>query len=167
MSGEPDSSDAPPEPQTFAVLVLAYSLDEFPQMTYAMLRSEQGWRVLSGRGQRGEQPIDAARRHALRTIGAPPQSAFVALDLRPPASTVVPGDADGVPEYAFAALVDPAELAVPEQSELSWVSYDVAHHLLRRDSERHALWDLRRRIARSGQRPDPRRTMALTDTETS
>jgi len=131
----------------FEVLVLAYALDEFPQMTYAVLRSRDEdadcWRGLSGLGRHGEAPIEAARRHARQHAGVPEDAAFLALEASAP-------DDDGaraVPEYAFAALVDPAELRVPDEHELCWVSYDVAHRLLQRAPERSALGELRRRIA--------------------
>ena len=145
------ASDATVGPPPFEVLVLPYALDEFPQMTYAVLRSrdgdEHGWHGLAGFGRHGEEPIEAARRHAWQHAGVPEDAAFLALQVAVPTPAAPSDDDRQVQEYAFAALVDPAELRVPDEHELCWVAYDVAHRLLQRDPERSALWELRRRIA--------------------
>jgi ADP-ribose pyrophosphatase YjhB (NUDIX family) len=119
-------------------------------MTYAVLRSRDPhadcWRGLSGVGRHGEEPIEAARRHAWRHAGVPVNATFLELET----AAWENDGARSASEYAFAALVDPAELQVPDEHELCWVAYDVANRLLQRDPERRALWELRRRIAGAG-----------------
>lgn len=134
----------------FHVLVIPYALDAFPQMAYAVVRSraaaDDGWHGVTGAGDRGETPVQAARRHARQLAGVPDTAAYVALDSR---TTIRVERCDAVlelPEYAFAARVDPGDVRAPEEHELCWVSYQVAQGLLAREAERNALWELRQRI---------------------
>lgn len=134
----------------FWVLVIPYSPDAFPDVAYALFRSraDRGcWHPVTGAGGRCETPLQAARRHA-QQAGLLEDAGYVALDSR---ATIAVESCDGpcvVPEYAFAVRVQPAELCVPADHEHCWVSYEVAEGLVRRKSERDALWELRRRFGR-------------------
>jgi hypothetical protein len=114
----------------FEVLVLPYAVDGFPQMTYAVLRSRDGdedrWHGLSGLGRHGEKPIEAARRHAWHHAGVPEDAAFLELEAVAPERD----GARAASEYAFAALVDPAQLQVPDEYELCWVSSSLSRSAL-------------------------------------
>ncbi|MGI9098678.1 MAG: NUDIX domain-containing protein [Solirubrobacteraceae bacterium] len=135
----------------FEVLVLPYALDAFPEVAYAVFRSRADrdgcWHGLGGGGVRDETPLQAARRHAWQHAGVPGDAPYVALDSRATIPTEWRTEIRGLPEYAFAVRVDPTELCVPEH-EHCWVSFHVAEGLVRRESERNALWELRRRLGR-------------------
>ena len=134
----------------FWVLVIPYSPDAFPDVAYALFRSrgDRGcWHPVRGAGCRRETPLQAARRHA-QQAGVPSDGVYVALDSR---ATIAVEPCHGpcaLPEYAFAVRVEPADLRVPAEHEHSWVSYEVARGLVQRESERDALWELRRRFGR-------------------
>lgn len=135
----------------FEVLVLPYALDAFPEVAYAVFRSRADrdgcWHGLGGGGERDETPLEAARRHAWQHAGVPEDAHYVALDSRATITARCTGIC-GLPEYAFAVRVDPTELCVPAGHQHCWVSYDVAAGLMHRESERNALWELRRRLGR-------------------
>jgi dATP pyrophosphohydrolase len=133
----------------YGVLVIPYAPDAFVDVAYAVFRSpaDRGcWHLVTGPGRRGEAPLQAARRHALQQAGVPGDAAYVALDSRATIPVESCAGACGLPEYAFAVRVEPAELRVPTEQEHCWVSYEVAEGLVRRESERDALWELRRRF---------------------
>jgi hypothetical protein len=133
------------------VLVILYAPAAFVDVAYAVFRGQSDrscWHTVAGRGGRGETPIEAARRHALQQAGVPGDAGFVALDSRARIPIESCASACALPEYAFAVRVEPADLRVPAEHEHCWVSYEVAEGLLRRQSERDALWELRRRLGR-------------------
>ena len=132
----------------YDVLVVVYSLDAFPHPAYAVFREigETGdWQVLSGHGARGEQPPQAARRHAC-AAGAPPDARLIALDTRATACIVHRGRAVEIAQHAFAVGLEPGRLLVPADHEHSWVTYDVACGLVRQRAALDAMWELRRRL---------------------
>jgi hypothetical protein len=134
----------------FCVLVILYAPDAFVDVAYAVFRGQSDrrcWHTVAGRGARGETPLEAARRHALQA-GVPDDAGFLALDSRARILIESCASACALPEYAFAVRVEPSELRVPAEREHCWVSYEVAEGLLRRQSERDALWELRRRLGR-------------------
>jgi dATP pyrophosphohydrolase len=133
----------------FCVLVIPYAPDAFVDVAYAVFRGRAGrgcWHPVTGRGARDETPLQAARRHALQQAGIPGDADYVVLDSRATIPVESCAGACGLPEYAFAVRVEPAELRVPGEQEHCWVSYEVAEGLVRRESERDALWELRRRF---------------------
>jgi hypothetical protein len=135
----------------FAVLVLPYAVDLDGDVAYAVFRGASGrdraWSALTGDGVRGETPLEAARREAWRVAGVPGDAAYLALDSR--ATIDVHDGPCGVPERAFAVRVCTDEVCPPRrQLEHRWVSYDVADGLLCCETDRNALWELRRRLGR-------------------
>jgi hypothetical protein len=129
----------------FCVLVIPYALDAFPDVAFALCRNrdeDDAWRVLAAPGARAETPRDAAR----RVVGAAAHARLLALDSRASIALRDGPGACALPEHAFGVRVDPAAQRVPAGQELLWVSYEVADGLLRRDAERNALWELRRRL---------------------
>ncbi len=134
----------------FAVAILPYAVELDGAIRYAVSRTWSGherrsWRVLPGCGRRGEPPLEAARREALRIAAVPPDAAYLALDSCAALdSDAIPG---GLPHFAFGVRVCCDELR-PQgaQLELRWVTYEIADGLLWHEAERSALWELRRRL---------------------
>ena len=63
-----------------------------------------------------------------------------------------PDDVDVIPEHAFAVEVhDPALTLSEEHTEYRWLDYKEAMEALKWDSNKTALWELRRRLIRDGQ----------------
>jgi dihydroneopterin triphosphate diphosphatase len=110
------------------------------------------WQFVSGGGEEGETPLEAARREGLEEAAIPTSAAYLALDATAslpacwfaawpdwPARVLV------VPEHAFA--VEVADIVrSDEHRDLRWCSVDEAMPLLRFDSNRHALWELHERL---------------------
>jgi len=136
----------------FEVLVLPYATEAFADIAFAVFRDrvlgDGCWHAVRGGGDRGELPLDAARRHASAQAGIDRGHAHVALDSR---ATVVieaiAGDYE-IALHAFGVCVDPAGLCVCDGRELRWLSYRAASGLLASEPERDALWELRHRIGR-------------------
>ena len=130
----------------FLVLVLPYAVELDGAVTFAIFRpgadDERGWHALTGDPARGEPPLDAAR----RISGAPADAAWLKLDSR--ATIELPAASCGVPEYAFAVRVTPDEIAPRPRLDCRWVPYEIADRLLRDESDRNALYELRRRLGR-------------------
>jgi len=134
----------------FAVAILPYAVELDGEVSYAVSRTWSGrdccaWHVLPGCGRRGEAPLEAARREALRTAAVPPDAAYLALH----SCAVLHSDAipAGLPHFAFGVRVCTDELRPqPRQLELRWVTYEIADGLLWCEADRNALWELRRRL---------------------
>jgi dATP pyrophosphohydrolase len=72
-----------------------------------------------------------------------PKECFAAAALWPPEIYVIP-------EHCFAVDVSNRVIALSaEQTELRWVSYEEASGLLKWDSNRNALWELKERLKRT------------------
>jgi hypothetical protein len=133
----------------FAVVILPYAVDLDGEVLYAVFRARSGrdcaWHVLPAAGERGETPLAAARREALLVAGIPRDAPVVALDSR---ATLELGDAPAaISEFAFAMRVLTDEVLPRDpQLDVRWVSYEIAYGLLCRESDRNALWELRRRL---------------------
>jgi len=133
----------------FEVRVLPYAPDAFAQPGYAVFRTsgrDGRWHAIAGGGERGETPLDGARRHARRQGGLAGDTGYVALDSRAVVTRAGPAGEYEVPEYAFAVRTDPGALSAPAGLEYRWVTYEIADGLLACESERDALWELARRI---------------------
>ena len=112
------------------------------------------WQFVSGGGEEGETPAQAARRESFEEAGIAPSSRFMPLDSTTtipacwyeawaewPASLLV------IPEYAFAVEADACRIVLSdEHQEFRWVPYGDALELVRFDSNRGALWELKERL---------------------
>jgi len=111
------------------------------------------WQFAAGGGEEGETPLQAARREVEEEIGiadstllpldsvsSVPRTCFAAANSWPATLYVVV-------EYAFAVDTEDQLLRLSgEHMELCWVDYARAGQLLRWDSNRTALWELRERL---------------------
>jgi dATP pyrophosphohydrolase len=112
------------------------------------------WQFVSGGGELGETPADAARREAHEEAGIPPDAPYLALDSTTtlPACWFTawpswPADLLVVREHAFAVLAEDRELVLSdEHRELCWCGVAEAMERLRFDSNRNALWELHERL---------------------
>lgn len=139
----------------YQVLVIPYRR-RAGGLEYAVLkRKDSGsWQFVAGGGEADEQPIEAAHREVREEIGLKAQSALLALD----STTSIPksrfhtasawgDDVFIIPEHSFALDVGSSKLSLSkEHTELRWVPYVEARALLKWDSNRTALWELRERL---------------------
>jgi len=139
----------------FQILVLPWRSRAEALEVAVLLRADyELWQFISGGGELGETPADAARRESLEEAGIPLDAAYLALDTTTsiPACwfEAWPSWPEGVlvvPEHVFAVEVGERELVLsPEHRELRWCRLPEAMALLRFDSNRNALWELNERL---------------------
>jgi dATP pyrophosphohydrolase len=124
--------------------------------SYALFRRADAdcWQGVAGGGEADESPLQAARREAAEEAGPAGDSEFVVLDAWATIPVVyVTGeftwgpDVLVIPEYAFGARVDDAELTLShEHTEYGWFTLDAAAKAVQWDSNRTALWELDHRL---------------------
>jgi dATP pyrophosphohydrolase len=115
------------------------------------------WQFVSGGGEAGETPLEAATREGFEEAQIPRDAPYLALDsvasipacwfsawAEWPAHVLV------IPEHAFAVEVEDVVRSA-EHTDVRWCSVDAAMPLLKFDSNRHAMWELSERIS-----PGPR-----------
>jgi dATP pyrophosphohydrolase len=146
----------------FQVLVFPYHRAPEGGLEYAIFRrSDAGyWQAISGGGEDGETPLEAARREAYEEADIPQSSAFLPLDTLD--SVPVTEFADShlwgnevyvIPQYCFGVLAQTRQMVLSdEHTEYRWLTYDDAYNLLRYDSNKTALWELDRRLRGRGPR---------------
>jgi dATP pyrophosphohydrolase len=110
------------------------------------------WQFVSGGGEQGETPLEAAQREGLEEARIPKTAPYLALDSIAslpacwfrawpewPAHVLV------IPEHAFAAEIEEVQRS-EEHRDVRWCSVDDAMCLLKFDSNRHAMWELNERL---------------------
>ena len=145
----------------FQVLVLPFSRTATSACLYAVFRRSDGdyWQFIAGGGEEDESPVEAARREACEEAGIPHDAPLIALDSS--ATIPVPGVTGGpmrwgdailvVPEHCFAVEVERSDMVLSaEHKDWRWSTYDEAQSLLKWDSNKNALWELRYRLDTGG-----------------
>lgn len=109
------------------------------------------WQFVSGGGEQGETPLEAARREGFEEAGITAH-AYLALDATAslpacwfPAWASWPSHVLVIPEHAFAVEVEDV-VRSDEHRDVRWCSVSEAMSLLKFDSNRHALWELGERL---------------------
>ncbi len=148
----------------FRFLPYGHAALPYGEVEYAIFRrrDEGYWQSICGGGESGETPLQTAMREANEEGGIPADSRFFTLD------TVVAYPMEPQEDYGAAAadsyvtkqhcfaveLPDHLIALSPEHTEYRWVGYDEAMRLLKWDSDKTALWELRERIRRGAIKPD-------------
>ena len=110
------------------------------------------WQFVSGGGEHGEAPLDAAKREGFEEARIPTNASYLALDSTAslpacwfPAWAEWPAEILVIPEHSFAVEVADCQHS-SEHRDLKWCSMHAAMTLLKFDSNRHALWELGERL---------------------
>ena len=139
----------------FQVLVLPWRRGERGFEVAVFHRADyDAWQFVSGGGEDGETPDDAAHREGHEEAGIPRNAPYQRLDTMAsiPASwfrawATWPAHVLVVPEYAFAVEVGIDALHVSDEHRaMRWCSRQQAMALLQFDSNRTALWELNERL---------------------
>ena len=142
---------------SYQVLVIPYSITGETVRYCIFRRSDREiWQFIAGGGETEDGSILAsAKREAFEEAGIGPDCLFTRLDAQCSIPACHFRDAERlwgkeclvIPEYAFAVQVQETALALSrEHTEYKWVSCESAMDRLRYDSNKTALWELRRRI---------------------
>jgi len=143
----------------FQVLIIPFRRGANGYEFAVLRRSDTGWwQFVAGGGEDDETPVQAAQREISEETGLADRGL-----MKPDSCNTVPKDAFAdaeawgpdiyvVPEYCFAVDAGDNELVLSsEHTGLRWVSYDEASRLLKWDSNRNALWELRERLKAVGE----------------
>jgi len=143
----------------FQVLVIPFRRSERGYEFAVLRRRDTGWwQFVAGGGEDKETPVQAAQREISEETGLAgrglmkldscntvPKHAFADAEAWGPEVHVIP-------EYCFAVDATDDEIVLSdEHTEMRWVSYDEARRLLKWDSNRNALWELRERLKAVGE----------------
>lgn len=135
----------------FNVVVYPFRVGEDGAYQYALLRraDEGWWQGVSGGGQDGETPLEAAVRETVEeTRISVPAGSFLPLDAVEPIPAPIYRDSPAwgeavyvIPQYGFGCPVEGPEITLSsEHTEFRWASCEEASSLLRYN--RVPLWDL-------------------------
>ena len=109
------------------------------------------WQFIAGGGENGETPIEAAKRETIEEMGVEPKNikqltciAYV------PAEVVAESRRQHwnentyvIPEYSFAFECDSDPTLSLEHIEYKWLTYDEARKLLKWDSNKVAMYEIK------------------------
>jgi dATP pyrophosphohydrolase len=134
------------------VLVLPYRRRATLEVAVLHRTDYDVWQFVSGGVEEGEVIEAAARREGMEEAGIVQTASYRKLDavaMLPacwfPAWATWPEHVLLVPEYSFAVETDTVTLSA-EHDDVRWLGYADAIALLRFDSNRTALWELRERL---------------------
>ncbi|MBT3231321.1 MAG: NUDIX pyrophosphatase [Calditrichaeota bacterium] len=140
------------------ILAIPFHRKQDDSLEYAIFKRSIGefWQFISGGGEDDEKPIETARREGFEEAQIPPESNYSYLDTLNTIPVVgITGkftwgeDVFVVPEHTFSVEIHDPNLTISdEHTEYRWVDYDTAVKMLKWDSNRNALWELRERLRR-------------------
>ena len=146
----------------FQVLIYPYRKTADGRFEYALLKRaiEGFWQGISGGGEAGETPLEAARRETFEESGIPPSSDYLKLDTIEPVPVTEFKDSYlwgeqvyVIPQYCFGVSAQNLEIVIsPEHAQYQWVPYEEALKLTKFDGDKTALWELNQRLKGKGPR---------------
>lgn len=109
------------------------------------------WQFIAGGGENGETPIEAVKRETIEEIGVEPinikQLTCIAYV---PAEVIAESRRQHwnknvyvIPEYSFAFQCDLEPVLSNEHNEYKWLTYDEARKLLKWDSNKVAMYEIK------------------------
>ena len=142
----------------FQILAIPYRLKGGTPEFCVFHRSDfDQWQFISGGGEDDETPIEAARREIFEEGGVTPDKIIkltsmchIPTDIFPDKYlSYWPSDTFVVPEYSFAFECSGDITLSHEHTECVWLSYEDARAKLMWDSNRTALYELKRKLEAS------------------
>jgi dATP pyrophosphohydrolase len=145
----------------FQVLILPFRKPKgYLQFALFQRTDSNTWQFIAGGGEDSETPAEAAKREAFEEAGLPNGCNLFHLD----STTSIPVTAftDSsiwgeqiyvIPEYSFG--IDTQSFAIVlslEHTQVRWLDYNAAFHLLEYDSNKTALWELNQKLQSLGPR---------------
>ena len=138
--------------EPYQILAIPYRIVDGTPL-FCIFRRADGsyWQFIAGGGENGETPIEAAKRETIEEIGVKPNNikqltciAYV------PAEVIAESRRQHwdkntyvIPEYSFAFECDLEPLLSNEHTEYKWLTYDEARKLLKWDSNKVAMYEIK------------------------
>lgn len=144
----------------FQCLIIPFMIENIVPKYAIFKRSDMGiWQFLSGGGEDDETPLEAAKRECFEEADIPCKTVFYELD----SISTIPAEIYSneyrknwgkycfvIKEYTYAFQLTEDTIKISdEHSEFQWAAYDEAMSLLKYDSNRTALTELKSRINES------------------
>lgn len=141
--------------EPYQILSIPYRVVDGTALFCILRRADSSyWQFIAGGGENGETPLEAAKRETTEEIGVEPTNiqqlecvAYVPAEVIHESrrqhldkNTVV------IPEYSFAFECDSEPTLSPEHSEYKWLTYDEARKLLKWDSNKVAMYEVKCRL---------------------
>lgn len=141
--------------EPYQILSIPYRIvDDTPLFCVFRRVDDNYWQFVAGGGESDETPVEAAKRETFEEAGIEPSNvqqlecvAYVPAEIVAESrrkhwnkNTYV------IPEYAFAFECDSEPLLSNEHNEYKWLTYDEARKLLKWDSNKVAMYEVKCRL---------------------
>lgn len=138
--------------EPYQILSIPYRVVDGKLLFCILRRADSSyWQFIAGGGENGETPTQAAKRETIEEIGVDPINikqltciAYVPAEVIDESrrrhwdkNTVV------IPEYSFAFECDSKPTLSNEHTEYKWLTYDEARKLLKWDSNKVAMYEIK------------------------
>ena len=138
--------------EPYQILSIPYRIVDGTPLFCIFLRADSNyWQFIAGGGENRETPIEAAIRETIEEIGVEPKNikqltciAYV------PAEVIAESRRQHwnkntyvIPEYSFAFECDSEPTLSNEHTEYKWLTYDEARKLLKWDSNKVAMYEIK------------------------
>lgn len=138
--------------EPYQILSIPYRIVDGTPLFCIFRRADSSyWQFIAGGGENGETPIEAAKRETIEEMGVEPKNikqltciAYV------PAEVVAESRRQHwdkntyvIPEYSFAFECDSDPTLSLEHIEYKWLTYDEARKLLKWDSDKVAMYEIK------------------------
>jgi dihydroneopterin triphosphate diphosphatase len=139
----------------YQILVIPFYKQKDGNVLYALFKREdmKVWQGIAGGGEKGESPIETARREASEEANISPKSKMIQLSSVASIPVVaISGflwgeDVLVIPEHSFGVKINQQKIKLSkEHLKYQWFTYDDAMEKLNWDSNKTALWELNYRI---------------------
>ena len=141
----------------YIVLVACHRKRDDGVFVYAIFKRRDAgyWQVISGGGEDGENPGEAAKREALEEAAIPVSRKLFKLDTFthvpktafPEGQKLWPQGLYVVPAYYFAVDAQSVDIQLSyEHTEFKWMTYEEAAKILKWQCDVTALWELEQRL---------------------
>ncbi len=138
--------------EPYQILSIPYRIvDGMPLFCIFRRADSKYWQFIAGGGENGETPIEAAKRETIEEIGVEPTNIKQLTCV-----TYVPAEVIAesrrqhwdkntfvIPEYSFAFECDLEPVLSNEHSEYKWLTYNEARKLLKWDSNKVAMYEIK------------------------
>lgn len=141
--------------EPYQILSIPYRIVKNTPLFCVFRRTDSSyWQFVAGGGEKGETPIEAAKRETAEEIGIEPTNikqltciAYV------PAEVIAESkrrhwdkNTYVIPEYTFAFECYGEPTLSHEHTEYKWLPYDEARNLLKWDSNKVAMYEIKERL---------------------
>lgn len=138
--------------EPYQILSIPYRIVDDTSLFCIFRRADSKyWQFIAGGGENGESPIEAAIRETREEIGVKPNNIKQLSCIAYVPSEVIAESRRQhwdknvyvIPEYTFAFECDSEPLLSHEHTEYKWLTYDEARKLLKWDSNKVAMYEIK------------------------